>query len=154
MSEEVSDEVKKERLIIKGRCEIYRNINGAWVRMRLKENMVVDTGLTYIADRMKDNSTPIISHIGVGTDNTPVTPSDTTLGAEIARKAFDDLDAVDNQVICESIFGTGEAVGTWEEVAVFNDASAGTMLNRINITYTKTSAEAVKVRFTFTFSRA
>ena len=153
MSKKVSDEVKKERLIIKGRCEIYRNINGAWARIRLKDNMVVDTGLEYIADRMKDNSTPIISHIGVGTDNTAVASTDTTLGAEIARKAFDDLDAVDNQVICESIFGTGEAVATWEEVAIFNHATAGTMINRINITYTKTSAEAVKVRFTLTFSR-
>jgi hypothetical protein len=148
-----NEEAKKESLIVKGRCEIFKCINGHWTRIRVKDNLIVDTGLEYIADRMKDNSIPLISHTGVGTDATPVTPADTTLGAEIARKIFDDLDAIDNQVICESIFGTGEAVGTWEEVAIFNDATAGTMINRINITYTKSSADAVKVRFTLTFSR-
>ena len=136
---EPSEEVKKERLIVKGRLELYRDIRGAWVRIRTKNNMVVNNGLALITDRLKDNGSNPINYIAVGTDSTAVVATDTTLGSELARKVCTDVDAVDNVLTAETIFGTGEAAGSWEEFALFNASSGGTMFNRINLSYTKTT---------------
>ena len=41
------------------------------------KNLVVDTGLAFIASRMKDATATAMSHMGIGTGNTAAAASDT-----------------------------------------------------------------------------
>ena len=133
---------------IKGKIQIFRN----GVLEYEKNNMVVNTGLNLLADLVKGASSPL-SHIEVGSGTTPVTEFDTTLETPILRKAVTDMDAVDNVLTVETQYEDYEANTTWGECGCFNAAVAGTMFNRINITFTKTAGDVVIVRFTFTFTR-
>ena len=51
-------------------------------------NLVVDTGLAFIASRMKDATATAMSHMGIGTGTSAAASGDTTLGTEAARVAL------------------------------------------------------------------
>lgn len=143
---------KNEKLRIKGKVEIFERKNSKWIKVFENENLVVDTGLAFMMDRLKANSPDPIDYIAVGTDDTAVTAGDTTLNTELARKACYDIDAVANILYAETIFENGEAIGVWKETGMFNDTPAGVMINRVIIDFTKTGSIAAKVKFTVTLS--
>ncbi len=73
------------------------------------------------------------AHLGVGNGITAVAATDTDLvGASKARKAQDAgyPTRTTNQLTFRSTFGTADANFAWDEWAVFNAATAGTMLLR------------------------
>ena len=117
-----------------------------------KDNLVVNVGLEYIADRMKDNTADALGYIAVGTGATAVSATDTSLYAEIDRKAATSTDATDNTFVIDADWTEAEAVANWKEVAIFNAASSGVMFNRINVDFDKTAADPVNVQFTITFA--
>ena len=95
-------------------------------------NLVVDTGLDFIASRMKDASATVMSHMEVGTDNTAAASTDTALGAAVAssRTALTSTTVTDNAVAYVCTFAAGVGDGALTEAGIFNASSGGTMLCR------------------------
>jgi len=139
-------------LKIKGRLTITNSRTGAVLLE--KDNLVVGTGLSLIADRLKDNVQATLGWIAIGTGASTVSSTDTALQTEIDRKAATDIDAVDNVFEIEAEWLEGEAVTTWREVGIFNAVTGGVMFNRININFIKTLGDPVTVRFSITMTNS
>lgn len=100
------------------------------------QNLVVNTGLAFIASRMVDSSADVMSHMGIGSGTT--TPADTDLDLETslgARAPIVTTTIVTRNVAGDSVqyvaeFGPGERTGAVTEAAIFNDAIDGYMLSR------------------------
>jgi hypothetical protein len=100
-----------------------------------EENLVVNTGLAYIASRMRDASASVMSHMAVGTGTTAASASQTALVTEIARVALTSTTLVTTNVTDDSVqysatFPAGEGTGALTEAGIFNAASNGTLLSR------------------------
>jgi hypothetical protein len=90
------------------------------------------------------------AHIGVGDSNTAYAAGQTDLQASTnkLRKAMEATypSRATNVLTFRSLFGTSEANFAWEEWAVFNASSSGTMLNRkVESLGTKTSAQSWQI---------
>lgn len=94
------------------------------------DNLVVDSGLDYIASRMKDATATAMSHMAVGSDNTAASAGQTALGSELGRVALTSTTVTANVVEYIATFGAGTATGAIVEAGIFNDGVAGTMLCR------------------------
>lgn len=119
-----------------------------------KENLVVDGGKDWIAQRMADAST-VMTHIAVGTNSAAAVGSQTTMGAELARKGMtvSGGTVTDNSIQYEVTFGVGEAVGALTEAGIFNNVSGGTMLARtVFPVYNKSNDDLFTIRWTITVS--
>ena len=69
-----------ENLKLKGRVGIVvKDKDGKVKETREENNLVVDTGLDYIASRMKDATATVMSHMGLGTGTTAAAAGDTDL---------------------------------------------------------------------------
>ena len=93
-------------------------------------NLVVTTGLNFIASRMVGTTSAVMSHMAVGTDNTAANTSQISLQAEASREALTGALATGSTITYNATFGPGSGTGTLVEAGVFNDPSAGTMLCR------------------------
>jgi len=105
------------------------------VKQQDEVNLVVDTGLAYIASRMKDTTLAAMSHMAIGTSDVDPAAGQTTLLNEVARVALDSTSLVTTTATNDSIqyvatFGAGTGTGGIKEAGLFNDTSAGTMLCR------------------------
>lgn len=99
------------------------------------------------------------SYIGVGDSTTAFSASHTDLQAASNkfRKAMDATypSGGANVITFRSTFATGDANFAWQEWAVFNASTSGTMLNRkVESLGTKTSAQTWQFTVTLTFSAA
>lgn len=93
-------------------------------------NLVVTSGLSYIASRIKDATATAMSHMAVGSGSSAATLADTTLGSELGRVALTSTSVTTNAVTYSASFGAGVGTGAITEAGLFNAASAGTMLCR------------------------
>lgn len=94
------------------------------------DNLIVTTGLAWMAGRFGSSPPTAMSHIAVGTTNTAPVVGNTALAAEAARAALTSTTVTANKVTYQTTFGPGVGTGALVESGVFNAASAGTMLNR------------------------
>lgn len=116
-------------------------------------NLVVDTGLAFIASRMKDTTDAAMSHMAVGTDNTAANAADTTLGTELARQALASTTVTDNSIAYVATFAAGTGTGALTEAGIFNDPTTGTMLCRtVFAVINKGAADSMTVTWTVTIS--
>jgi hypothetical protein len=98
-------------------------------------NLVVNTGLAYIASRMKDATATAMSHMAVGSGSTATVAADTALGTQLARVALDSTTLVTTTATNDAVqyvatFPAGTGTGAVTEAGIFNASSAGTMLCR------------------------
>jgi hypothetical protein len=106
------------------------------VKERHEHNVVVNSGLAYIASRMKDATTGVMTHMGVGTSSaTPTDKAQTGLTAQLVRVGLDSTTLVTTTATNDAIqyiatFSPGTGTGAITEAGIFNAASAGTMLCR------------------------
>lgn len=114
------------------------------------ENMVVTSGLNYIADRtLRTPVMPLMSHMAIGTSGTAPVKANTALGSELARVALstDPYQSL-NQTVYEASFPAGIATGSISELGIFNAASGGTMLARVAFSaQTKESTTSFSVQW-------
>lgn len=118
-------------------------------------NLVVTTGLNFIASRMEGVDDAVMSHMAVGTDNTTAAASDTTLGAEVAgaRVALTDGLATGGDMVYTATFPAGTGTAALTEAGIFNASSAGTMLCRtVFAVINKGAADTMTVTWTITIS--
>lgn len=108
-------------------------------------------GRNFIASAIVNDSSPDFfdsgSYLGVGDSSTAYSAAQTDLQA-VSNKLRKAMEATypqraTNVLTFQSLFGTGDANFAWEEWAVFNASSSGTMLNRkVEALGTKTSAQS------------
>lgn len=112
---------------------------------------LTNAGRNYLAGAIVANPTTLFNnanaYIGVGDSSTAFAASQTDLQAATnkLRKAMEATypTIATNVVTFRSLFGTSDANFAWQEWAVFNASSSGTMLNRVVESLgTKTSAQS------------
>jgi len=124
----------KENVKALGTLSIHKNN----VEVFYADNLVVGTGLAFIANKMLDgNTTAVMTHMALGTGTTAAVTSDTTLETENGRVSLDSAANVNTNVTGDSVqfvatFPAGTCTGALTEAGLFNDATAGAMLSRTN----------------------
>lgn len=96
-------------------------------------NLVVSVGKTHIAARMAGNTTPIMSHMFVGTSSSTPAAGDTALAGPLANVALtvQGGSPSSNTVTYSATFNPGVGTGSLQEAGVFNgNTGATTMLCR------------------------
>ena len=106
------------------------------IKQQQEQNLVVSSGLAYIASRMKDATAGVMSHMAVGTGTTAAAAGQTALVTESARVALTSTTIVTTNVTGDAVqyvatFNPGTATAAITEAGIFNAASAGTMLARV-----------------------
>lgn len=134
----------KEQTRLKGHWTIEVRVNG-----ELRETIELDNQLTEayrqsILNQLAGNTAVDleIKYLAVGTDNTPATAQDTTLGAELFRSVPTARTVVGTYMQTFWVLTTEQANGSLREIGVFaGDATAspntGTMISRIVISLEK-----------------
>ena len=101
------------------------------------ENLVTNAGFAQLALLAGDASAVPFTYLAVGTSSTAPAVTDTALGAEITTIGLERVAGTVSRVTTTGTNDTYKITTTWtasgtvavEEVGVFNDASAGTMLS-------------------------
>jgi hypothetical protein len=105
------------------------------VKQQDEHNLVVSTGLAYIASRMKDATATAMSHMAVGAGATAAAAANSALGSELGRVTLTSTTIVTTSVTNDAVqyvatFPAGTGTGAITEAGIFNNVSAGTMLCR------------------------
>lgn len=117
------------------------------------ENLIVDTGLDYIASRMTGTSENVMSHMAVGTGSTAAAGGDSALGTELDRNALTSTTVTSNAIAYVCSWAAGDGTGSLTEAGLFNASSAGTMLCRTVFgTVTKGASDSMTITWTITVS--
>lgn len=119
------------------------------------KNLVVATGLSFIASRMKDASATVMSHMAIGTGASAAAAGNTSLGTEVARVALTTTTVTANAVEYVATFaaGTPASASAITEAGLFNANSAGTMLCRtVFAAVNKDVADTLAITWTVTVS--
>ena len=117
------------------------------------ENLVVDTGLAFIASRMKDASATAMSHMAIGTGTTAAASGDTALGTEAARVGLTSTTVTSNAVAYVCSFAAGTGTGAITEAGILNAASTGTLLCRtVFSVVNKGASDSMTITWTVTIS--
>jgi len=124
---------------------------------REEKNLVVNTGLAYIASRMKDTTKGAMSHMALGSGTTAAAASQTDLVTLLgSREALDSttISGSNNEkVVYVSAFEAGDATGAVTEAGIFNASSGGDMLCRtVFSVVNKAADDTMSVTWTITLS--
>lgn len=117
------------------------------------KNLVVNTGLAYVASRMVGTAANVMSNMALGSGTTAASATDTALQSELGRVALASGTAAANVVTYTATFPPATATGAVTEAGIFNAGSAGTMLCRtVFAVVNKGSDDAMSVTWTITIS--
>ena len=144
-----------ENLKLSGQLTIVlRDKNGNVKEERTEENLVVTTGLGYIASRMKDASATAMTHMALGSGTTNAAAGQTDLVTLLgAREALDSTTVTANAVAYVASFEAGDATGAVTEAGIFNASTSGTMLCRVKFdVVNKAADDTMTVTWTITVS--
>ena len=121
-----------EQLSIKGEVTIIKyDIDGNITDKRKIPNMVVTAGKNFIASRIIQATSGVMSHMGIGTSSTSAIVGQTILEAQaVNRVALTSSSVSLNVITYVATFGAGVSTGSIQEAGIFNDVTAGTMLCR------------------------
>jgi len=120
------------------------------------DNLVVTAGKNFVASRMASNSTAVMSHMGIGTDNTAAAANQTALIAQhsdgrVALTGTPSASGAD--VTYVGTFGPGVSSGAITEAGIFNGATNETMLCRtVFAVVNKGASDSMVVTWTVTAS--
>jgi hypothetical protein len=122
-----------EKIVATGKLKIVVTAPDGTVKHEQEvKNLVVTTGLGFIASRMAGTSANVMSHMAIGTGSTAAAAGNTTLGTESARVALTSTTPTGAAVAYVASFpaGTPASLTAITEAGIFNASSAGTMLCR------------------------
>jgi len=121
-----------EGLKLKGRVGIQlRDAQGNLKETREIDNLVVDSGLNFICDRMEGTSEAVMSHMGLGSGTTAADATDTDLESLLgSREELDSTTVSTNTITYVASFEASDATGAVTEAGLFNASTSGTMLCR------------------------
>ena len=144
-----------ENLELSGQVAIVlRDKDGNVKEERTEKNLVVTTGLNYIASRMKDASATAMTHMALGSGTTAAAAGQTDLVTLLgAREALDSTTVTANAVAYVASFEAGDATGAVTEAGIFNASTSGTMLCRTKFNVVNKAADdTMTVTWTITLS--
>lgn len=117
------------------------------------KNLVVDSGLDFIASRMAGTSPAVMSHMAIGSGNAAAAAGDTALGTQLGRVALTSTTVTDNEVEYVASFPAGTGTGAVTEAGIFNASSSGTMLCRtVFSVVNKDANDTLTITWTVTIS--
>jgi len=124
---------------------------------RKVKNLVVDSGLAFIASRMSGTTKAIMSHMALGSSTTNAAANQTDLVSVLgSREALDSTTIAgtnDEQIQYQASFEAGDATGAVTEAGIFNAATAGDMLCRTKFdVVNKAADDTMSVTWTITLS--
>ena len=133
---------------------VLRDKNGNVKEERTEKNLVVTSGLGYIASRMKDASATAMTHMALGSGTTNALAAQTDLVTLLgSREALDSTTVTANAVAYVSSFEAGDATGAVTEAGIFNASTSGTMLCRVKFdVVNKAADDTMTVTWTITVS--
>lgn len=109
--------------------------NGIEKDRRVVKNRIVDTGLAHITSRLVGTAQAVMGYMAIGTGATSPVAGNTALGAESMRSVATPSIVLGNvandSVSYSATFGPAGSAYAVTEAGIFNDNSAGTMLNRL-----------------------
>ena len=138
---------------LKGQLEIVlKDQSGKVKERRTEKNLIVNTGLNAILDRLVGTSEAVMSHMGLGSSSTAAAAGQTALVSQLgSREAIDSSTVTGSSVAYVCTFEAGDATGTITEAGIFNAASGGTMLCRsVFSSITKGANDSLNVTWTIT----
>ena len=147
-----------ENLKLSGQLNIVLKDKAGNVKdQRELKNLVVNSGLAYIASRMTGTAKSVMSHMALGSGTTSPAAGDTDLGSILgAREALDSTTISgtnDEKVVYVSSFEAGDATGAVTEAGIFNAATGGDMLCRTTFdVVNKAADDTMSVTWTITLS--
>ena len=132
---------------------VLRDKDGNVKQTKEAKNLIVDTGLNFICDRMKDDETAM-THMALGSGTTAAAAGDTALGSQLgSRVSLTSSTVTDNQIVYLCSFPAGSGTGAVTEAGIFNAASAGTMLCRVVFsTVNKSADDTLQITWTISLS--
>jgi hypothetical protein len=149
----------KDKLKVTGRLSIkHIGKDGNVIREYKYNNLVVTTGLQFIAARLADSGSPDqMSHMAVGTSSTAPALTDTQLGTEIGRSALTVAGGVPSgtEITYTCTIPSGVGTGAITEAGIFNGdgTPSGTMLCRTTfLTVNKGLDDTLAVSWVITIS--
>lgn len=142
----------KDFLSATGKLSIVVNDNAGNLKQELNvTNLVVDTGLDYIASRMKDTTEDAMSHMAIGSGTDDPAPADTALQTQLGRVSLTSTTVTDNSVEYVATFPAGTGTGAVTEAGIFNASSGGTMLCRTEfLVINKAAGDSMTITWTVT----
>ena len=144
-----------ENLKLSGQLAIVlRDKDGNVKEERTEKNLVVTTGLNYIASRMKDATATAMTHMGLGSGTTAVAAGQTDLVTLLgSRETLDSTTVTANAIAYVASFEAGDATGAVTEAGIFNAATSGTMLCRVKFdVVNKAADDTMTVTWTITLA--
>jgi len=132
---------------------VLRDKDGNVKQTKEAKNLIVNTGLNFICDRMKDDETAM-THMALGSGTTAAAAGDTALGSQLgSRVSLTSSTVTDNQIVYVCSFPAGSGTGAVTESGIFNAASAGTMLCRVVFsTVNKSADDTLQITWTIQLS--
>lgn len=133
--------------------------NGNVKDTRTLKNLVVNTGLAFMASRMAGTAKAVMSHMALGSSTTAAAAGQTDLVSILgSREALDSTTITgDNNEKVQYVasFEAGDATGAVTEAGIFNASSAGDMLCRtVFAVVNKGADDQMTVTWTITVSAA
>ena len=118
------------------------------------KNKVVDTGLNFICNRLKDDLLPPMTHMAIGTGTTSVEMTDIELETQVHnRMPLTSTTVNDNVIEFSAIFEGTTHAGSITEAGIFNAATLGIMLNRVTFgVVTINEPDTLTIVWTLTFA--
>lgn len=147
-----------ENLKLSGQLNIVlKDKAGNIKEQREEKNLVVNTGLAYIASRMKDTTKGAMSHMALGSGTTAAAATQTDLVTILgSREALDSTTIAgtnDEKIVYVSSFEAGDGTGAVTEAGIFNAATSGDMLCRtVFSVVNKAADDTMAVTWTITLS--
>lgn len=93
-------------------------------------NLVVSAGKNYVAKRMVDDLTDVMSHMAIGSSQTSQTLDDVALLQEVARQGLYSVAVTDEKIEYVATFAPGLVSRSLSEAGILNAASGGDLLCR------------------------
>ena len=147
--------IKTDELKVKGSVNVViHDESGKQKENFTIPNLVVTTGLAYIASRMKDATATAMTHMAVGTGNTAAAAGNTALETQLgSRVALTSTTVTSNSIAYVASFGAGVATGALTEAGIFNASTSGTMLCRtVFAVINKGASDTMTITWTITIS--
>jgi len=132
---------------VTGELQIRRLRDGVITHEYEGKNLVVTTGTNLIAARLAGYGT-VISHMGVGIDQTAPSSTNTALASQVGRTTVVTTYNNTNEVVYTATFAPGIGTGDLTEAGLFNASTGGTMLARtIFPAFEKSVADTVTIQW-------
>ena len=147
--------IKTDELKVKGSVNVViHDESGKQKENFTIPNLVVTTGLAYIASRMKDATATAMTHMAVGTGSTAAAAGNTALETQLgSRVALTSTTVTSNSTAYVATFGAGVGTGALTEAGIFNASTSGTMLCRtVFAVINKGASDTMTITWTITIS--